>query len=180
VRGGAEAVRGVGRERGRDAAGDGLLARWIDALRLGIDAGLDLPRAVALAGDATGSPRLADEGRQMADALVSGRPAAGGGLLPQTIPAAIELAGRAGDLQSTLATLTRMYQQQAEHRIRLVPVIVAPVALFLIAATVMTTIAALAAPLVKLIQAVSGGGLTWPTHLADGRAGGTGGSRPGV
>jgi type IV pilus assembly protein PilC len=114
-----------------------LVARWIDALRIGIDAGLDLPRAAALASSSTASPRLEREGEQMAALLVSGRPfhQFEGKLIPQTIPASIELASRGGgggsasgaavegsgepgekrDLSSILATLTRMYQEQAEH-----------------------------------------------------------------
>jgi type IV pilus assembly protein PilC len=140
-----------------------LLARWIDALRLSIEAGLDLPHAAALASDATASPRLAQESKLMTDLLVSGQPAHlfTGRLIPQTVPTAIELASRASgsgsDLQSTLATLTRMYQQQADHRIRLVPVLVTPLALFVMASVVMTAVAAMFLPLVKLIQSVSGG-----------------------
>jgi type IV pilus assembly protein PilC len=156
-----------------------LVARWIDALRIGIDAGLDLPRAAALASSSTASPRLEREGEQMAALLVSGRPfhQFEGKLIPQTIPASIELASRGGgggsasgaavegsgepgekrDLSSILATLTRMYQEQAEHRIRMVPVIVTPLALIAIAMTVGMTIIALFLPLVKLVSSVSGG-----------------------
>ncbi len=137
-----------------------LLARWIDALRLGIEAGLDLPHAVDLASEATASHRLGVEGRQLVETLVSGKGANffPGHLIPQTVPAAIELSSRAGDLESTLATLTRMYQDQAEQRVRLVPVVFTPIALFLIAGTVTITVVAMFLPLVKLIQSVSGGG----------------------
>jgi type II secretory pathway component PulF len=50
-----------------------------------------------------------------------------------------------------------MYQEQAEHRIRMVPVIVTPLALIAIAMTVGMTIIALFLPLVKLVSSVSGG-----------------------
>ncbi len=137
----------------------GLLARWIDALRLGIDAGLDLPRAIALASEATASPRLTRDGAALQAAIAAGKSleAHQGRLLPATVPAAIELAARTGDLPATLATLARMYQQQAEHRLRMLPALITPIAMFIVAATVMTTIAALLMPIMKLIQSVSGG-----------------------
>ena len=74
------------------------------------------------------------------------------------MPAAIELSARAGDLPSTLATLSRMYQQQAEHRIGLAPMILTPLALVAIALTVVLAICAMFLPLVRLVQSVSGGG----------------------
>src|SRR6185369_1254856 len=97
-----------------------MVARWCDAARLGVEAGLDLPRAIELAGDAVASPTLRADGRELTAALASGQPldraADGMLLLPATVPAVIALASRANDLPTTLGTLSEMYQQQAEAR----------------------------------------------------------------
>ncbi|HSU67438.1 MAG TPA: type II secretion system F family protein, partial [Tepidisphaeraceae bacterium] len=45
-----------------------LVARWCDAARLGVEAGLDLPAAFQLAADATGSPRLSKDSTALIDA----------------------------------------------------------------------------------------------------------------
>jgi type II secretory pathway component PulF len=50
-----------------------------------------------------------------------------------------------------------MYEQQAEHRLRLMPAILTPLMLILIAGCVSITILSMFLPLVKLIQSVSGG-----------------------
>ena len=44
-----------------------LAARWCDAVRLGTQAGLDLPTAIGLAQDATRSGRLAKDGKAMTE-----------------------------------------------------------------------------------------------------------------
>jgi type IV pilus assembly protein PilC len=138
----------------------GLLARWCDALRLAIEAGLDLPHAITLASDATGSPRLAKDGAALVQTLTSGASLESfhADLIPATIPAAIDLSSRAGDLPSTLGTISRMYAQQAEGRLRLLPSIVVPIMMIVVACAIGVTITALFLPLIKLVQSVSGGG----------------------
>lgn len=136
-----------------------LLARWCDALRLGIEAGVDLPQAIALAGEAVGSPRLMREGQDFAQMLSRGEPPgnwAVGRLIPPTVPAAIELGSSAGDLPATLATLTQMYEQQADYRLRLLPTIITPLFVFGLGLVIGTIVIAMFLPLVKLIQSVSG------------------------
>jgi len=136
-----------------------LIARWCDALRLGIEAGLDLPRAINLASDATGSNRLANEAGQLTAMIGAGQPLGNfrGHLLPATVPAAFELAARSGDLPATLATLGRMYEEQAEQRLRILPSLITPVLMVFIAVALGLTVAAMFLPLVKLITSVSGG-----------------------
>src|SRR5436305_728989 len=46
-----------------------LVARWCDAARLAVSAGLDLPAAIEMAADATGSKGLAEDGREMISLL---------------------------------------------------------------------------------------------------------------
>ena len=49
-----------------------LLARWIDAVRLGVEGGLDLPRAVGMAAEATGGRGLERDAKQLAGILARG------------------------------------------------------------------------------------------------------------
>jgi type IV pilus assembly protein PilC len=134
-----------------------LLARWIDALRLGIDAGLDLPRAIRLASDATASARLSREGARLAEILSSGGKPSDfrGRIIPQTVPAAIELGSATGDLQTTLATLSSMYEQQTEHRLQLLPTIITPLLMIFVAIAITIGIGALFLPMVAYLRALT-------------------------
>ena len=51
-----------------------LLARWCDALYLAVKAGLDLPTALTLAGDAVDAPRLLADSQMLAQAVSAGQP----------------------------------------------------------------------------------------------------------
>src|SRR5690606_2759761 len=77
-------------------------------------------------------------------------------LLPRTVPAAMTLSLREGQLSDTLATLSRMYQDQAELRLTLIPSVLTPLLLMVVAMVIGFLILALFAPLISLIQAVSG------------------------
>ena len=136
------------------------LARWCDSLRLGVDAGLDLPRAMALASEATGSRRITQDSAALSVALSSGQQlnTVHRDLLPATVPAAFELASRSGDLSTTMGTLSRMYEQQADRRLHMLPGILTPVLVVLTGFFIGLTVLAMFLPLVKLVQSVSGGG----------------------
>ena len=136
-----------------------LLSRWIDALRVGVEAGLDLPRAISLAAGATATGRLDREAQQLAEVIGRGEPAAKfqGRMIPATVPAAMELAAKAGDLPAALATLARMYEQQAEQRLRLVPAVLTPLFMIVIGGAIGLCVVAMFLPLVRLVQSVSGG-----------------------
>lgn len=136
-----------------------LIARWCDALRLGVDAGLDLPRAIMLANDAVGSRKLRTDGEALVTALQHGRPLDEPSrrlrMIPATVSAAIEL-GRAKDqLSGALAALAELYQQQAEVRLNLIPAILTPLMLIVTAAVIGLVVLGLFAPLMSLIQAVA-------------------------
>jgi type IV pilus assembly protein PilC len=135
-----------------------MTARWCDSLRIAVEAGVDLPTAVSLAARSVGSPRLMRESQELVRGIAGGAPAATlpGMLIPPAIPAAIEFASKTGDLPATLATLTRMYEQQAEQRLRALPAILTPLLLLLIGVVIGLTIAAMFAPLLKLLALFSG------------------------
>lgn len=135
-----------------------LVARWCDALHLAVRAGLDLPAALAMAGEAVASPRLKEDGRQITDDLKAGLPIDSGhrySLLPAMIPAAMQLASTQHDLPSTLGTLAQMYQQQAEVRLAVLPTVLTPALLIMTAGAIGFTIVAMFLPLMQLIQAIS-------------------------
>ena len=46
-------------------------------------------------------------------------------------------------------------ERQAEHRVRVLPTVITPILLIVMGSTVVTTIAAMFLPLVRLIQSVS-------------------------
>ena len=136
-----------------------MIARWCDAVRMGVQAGLDLPRAIELAGEAVASPKLKRDGHELIGAINSGRqPDAVIGttrLLPATVPAAMTLAGENRDLAGTLGTLAEMYQQQAETRLNLIPGLLTPIMILIMAVMIGLVILGLFMPLVSLIQAIT-------------------------
>ena len=138
-----------------------MVARWCDAVRLAVEAGLDLPRAIELAGEAVASPRLKREGDELIGVINSGRPAdamiGSTRILPATVLAAISLASESGDLPRTLATLSEMYQQQAETRLNLIPGLLTPVLILLVSLLIGLVILGLFLPFITLIQSISGG-----------------------
>ena len=139
----------------------GLIAGWCDALRMGVEAGLDLPAAIALASGASSSPRLRDDGRALVDRLSTGQTledATAGGVLPATVLAGIALGVQSHDLPGTLKSLSEMYRQQAEMRLQALPALLTPFLLIIMALAIGLMILALMMPMVGLIRAVSGGG----------------------
>jgi type IV pilus assembly protein PilC len=135
-----------------------LVARWLDALKIGVDAGLDLPASITLASDVVGSPFIRRDGKAMIAALEAGQSLVPVEmrLIPTTVPAAMEFAAGHNDLPTTLGTLSEMYQRQAELRLESVPTILTPLLVILIALLVGFVVGGLFAPLLSLIQGISG------------------------
>jgi type II secretory pathway component PulF len=137
------------------------LARWCDALRLGVEAGLDLPAAIDLAVDAVGSPRLRADSSRIIDALRGGQPldhVQHLRFVPQSVVSVLALAVDNDALPSGLDTLSRMIQQQAEIRTALIPAILTPLLIISIATMIAIVVLAMFAPIIALIQAVSSPG----------------------
>lgn len=137
-----------------------LIAGWCDALRIGVEAGLDLPSAIQLAGDTCSSPALRADGHLLDQALSEGKTAATfgrGRVLPATVPAAINLGTANHDLPAALKGLCDLYHQQTEARLNTLPGILTPLLFLLLAGIVCIVMAGLVLPMVSLISAVSGG-----------------------
>jgi type II secretory pathway component PulF len=138
-----------------------LLARWCDTLRLGAVAGLDLPAAIRLSGEVVRSPALKRDSEQLVAALERGQSletvAPGVEMLPRVVPPMIDLAARSGDLPAALHTLANLYQQQAEIRIRTIPMILTPILMTIVALFIGFVLAGLLLPMMKLVGYLAGG-----------------------
>jgi type II secretory pathway component PulF len=136
-----------------------LAARWCDAAALGVDAGIDLPSAIALANDAIGSPMLRKDAAVMSELISNGQPiskARPGLVLPPMIPVAIDLASANGELGETLHALSEMYQQQAELRLGSVQAWTTPMLVCMLGFVIGFFMLSVIAPLISFIQSVSG------------------------
>lgn len=137
-----------------------LIARWCSAMRLGIDAGLDLPAAMELAAQTIDSPRLQQDTRLLIDTLAAGKSlnTVQTSLLPPILPATIELGASRGDLAGTMAAMSQMNQRQADLRIAAIPITIVPALVLAFGFFVFWIVLALFAPFISLIQSMSGGG----------------------
>ncbi|HTL29107.1 MAG TPA: type II secretion system F family protein [Tepidisphaeraceae bacterium] len=133
-----------------------LVARWCDALRLGVQAGLDLPRTVQLAADIVGSPALARDTRVILQQLSSGQPIdqlpARLSVLPTSVLAVLQMAIDRSDLTSALDTLATMYQQQAELRIAAAQNVLTPLLVLLVGGIIAVVVLGLFLPVLNLFR----------------------------
>ncbi len=135
----------------------GLIARWCDTVRLCVEGGLDLPRAMDLAGEAIGSPSLKQDGRRMQKCLSEGHdlPSCGRlSVIPPTVVTTIDLAARQNQLASALDAATELHRQQAESRVGAVNVVLLPAMIVLLGLVVGGIVMALFLPLICLMQSV--------------------------
>lgn len=131
-----------------------LLARWCDALRLGVEAGVDLPRAVMMSTEAIDSPALRKDGEKIAKNLAEGKSISdtpGLKTVLPTVTTSIDLAAAQSNLGPMLASLSEMYRHEAEVRLSTLHAVVTPVSLVVIGMTLGMVVLALLLPLVKLM-----------------------------
>ena len=136
-----------------------LISRWCDAVRLGVIGGMDLPAAMRTAADAVASNRLRRDVEKLAATVESGRPLADHerlSLIPGTATAAIELSSDHGGLPQTLATLSNMYQQQAQARVGAIPAILTPLLLTLLTGVIGFIILAMFLPFTTFFGILTG------------------------
>jgi type II secretory pathway component PulF len=134
-----------------------MVARWCDALRLAVEAGIDLPGGIVLANDAVASPALARDAERVWKMIESGEAVRGAmtvrlRVMPPTVPAAIGLASERYDLPATLGNLAEMYQRQAELRMGSIPTILAPVLLVTVAVMIGGVVVSIVSPLLVLMR----------------------------
>ena len=134
------------------------IARWCDAVHIAVQAGMDLPAGIGLAGDAVHSPALRQDGKKIIDALAAGRPLGDVDnlrVLMPTVTVAMEVGIERSDLPATLDSLATMYQQQAEVRLGVLNAALLPFLLIVIGVTMGMVILALFAPMVALLGGLS-------------------------
>jgi type II secretory pathway component PulF len=133
-----------------------LLARWCDALHLGVQAGLDLPAALALASEAVDSGALRSDTRRMIDAVAAGQSLdsliESTRMLPPVVPASLQLGAEQNDLPATTAMLAKMYQEQSEVRLGVLPQVLSPLLLILTAVCIGLAIASALLPMVLVLR----------------------------
>lgn len=135
-----------------------LLARWCDAMRLGIDAGQPLPQAIALASDALSWPGISRDSQTLIAQLESGQPMKHDPSMQYVTPSVCALlnhAGQRGQLSESLANLTELLQQQANVRIEGLIAFLGPACLIILGTVIMFMVLSCFLPLVKFIQAVA-------------------------
>lgn len=135
-----------------------LLARWCDAVHQGTAAGLDLPAAIALAGDAIASPSLRADSEKLVETLSQGRllqETEHLAVIPPMVTVAMDLACQRNDLPVMLGTLRDLYHQSAEARIGTLHTMLMPLMVLILAGLVGSVIVALFLPLTKLIQGLT-------------------------
>jgi type II secretory pathway component PulF len=137
---------------------ESLLARWAGVLWIAIDAGVDLPGAIRLAGDAVGSPALKRDGDTVINAI--GIDPAHMSLklkmLPHVVPASLLGASATGSLPDALAGLAAGYRTQAETRASRLPTLLLPFLLIVVALVVAGLVAAIFVPLGMMLRGLSG------------------------
>jgi len=136
-----------------------IAARWCDLVGIGVAGGMDLPRAMRMAGRAIGLPGVIDDSDRLSECIESGATlehAPSLAVLPLTTPQVMAMAQQRGELDAALLTLRNMYDRQAEHGLGALQGLLGPVLLILLAGVMGVTITALFLPLVKLIQSVTG------------------------
>jgi type IV pilus assembly protein PilC len=132
-----------------------LLSRWLDVMQVAVTAGFDLPRAIELANGAVPAPPLRADGRGLIRTLEAGRPLdAAGPLLwmPRSLPAVLEVAATTGNLPRTLGALANSEQQQADQKIAIIPAVLTPVLMTIVALLIAGVMLALLAPLSRMFQ----------------------------
>ncbi|MEM8783540.1 MAG: type II secretion system F family protein [Planctomycetota bacterium] len=137
----------------------GAVARWCGLLRLGVDAGMDLPGALRMAGSASASRAVDEDADVIAHAIERGEElkAVNGDRLrvvPGAVPASMHLATTHADLPGVLENLEAMYGQQAELRLGTLQAVIAPVLLVLLALALGLMTMAMFLPLVKLMSSL--------------------------
>lgn len=136
-----------------------LVTQWCDALRVGVESSLDLPAALQLAADVVGSADLATDSATIIEQLASGQDLrhARYRLLPGSLPGVLELGLKQNNLPQTLAAVSEAYRRQAENRTAIIPAIMTPLLLTIMALTIGLTIYFMLLPLFMELRNVGGG-----------------------
>ncbi|MBI5725702.1 MAG: type II secretion system F family protein [Planctomycetes bacterium] len=136
------------------------LGRMADTMAVLVNSGCDLPTALRMGADASGSHVLGGQGELLASHIEEGRPLAMDEIFAETLPGlfiySIDLGGRRNQLADNMYNLAEMYftqvkTRQARFQALLLPFLIVVVGLF-----VGFGIVALFMPMVALLQTAGG------------------------
>jgi type II secretory pathway component PulF len=134
------------------------IARWCGAAALGVEAGMDLPAAFALAAGASGSTLLARDSEHLAQTLVRGAQldsTARMRRLPATVVFTLQMGGTPQDLAKALRELSAASWQVADDRVNHAVDVVLPVTLVLVGVLTFFVVLGLFLPMVKGISSLT-------------------------
>jgi len=130
-----------------------LVSQWCDVVRICIEAGVDLTRAMNIAGKASGYEPIGQESTLMIEAVgqntlesYEGKR----GTVPATVPVSIAIAQESGNLAQMLDSLRNLYQRRSELRISAISTLLLPIVVILAGLAVATLVFALFLPLVRV------------------------------
>jgi type II secretory pathway component PulF len=127
-----------------------ILAGWCAALHLGVEAQMELPAALILAGDTTDSASLRAASRRLSEAVSAARPMDEEtlpSLMPPLIPTVLQLGAEQNDLPAAAANLAAMYRDQAEVRLNVLPQVLSPIFLMFTALSIGMALVSILLPL---------------------------------
>lgn len=133
----------------------GMIARWCDAVRLGVIGGFDLPEAIRVADEAIGSPALAHDGKRLVSAITSGMnlgDARGTLVIGESVAAPLDIAIRTNNLAQTLEMLSDLHERQAEGRIAVIITVLPAILLAVMSVVIGTIIFATFMPMMELLR----------------------------
>jgi type IV pilus assembly protein PilC len=131
---------------------DSKLAVWCDGLRLGAEAGMDLPSAIELAG-AGATPGLLAETRDIAQNLRNAAPIAPKGRwIPASVRQSIAAATAQGTLPAAAGALADFYRRRAIARSEAIPATLTPLLLAFIGICIGLILFALLLPMQRMLS----------------------------
>jgi type II secretory pathway component PulF len=134
-----------------------LLARFTDALAMGVSSGMDLPAAMRVSAKACAWSPLTRDAETLATTLERGAAlsdATGLRVVPAVVPRAIDLASARRSLPETLGVLADSYRHQAEAAAARVPAVLTPLLLLMVVSGVGLAILALLMPIAQTLNAM--------------------------
>lgn len=138
------------------------VARWSRTLGVLLGSGVPILEALALARDAAGVEDGRRAALQAAEVRVAaGSPLsealAGGGPVPETLLALLEVGEATGRLPETLERAADLYDEEVDRAVTALTAMVEPCLIVVLAVGVGTVVIALFLPMIDLIRALSGG-----------------------
>ncbi|UCD27540.1 MAG: type II secretion system F family protein, partial [Planctomycetota bacterium] len=137
-----------------------LIARFLRSVSTSVATGIQLPQAMRLGADATGSTLLINDAEYLASEVEQGQSIfvanQSARIVPPLFGYCVQVAVGREELPSTIGKLARSYENRAIHTQAMLRVILAPVLIIILGGFMFFGIGGMFLPLVSLVNAVSG------------------------